>query len=109
MHRRLRNELSNAPPASDSRRTMMTGRGPRRDGRPHFTSSRCRSCSAPMRTTGTSCGGGVCGFLQPDPGCRLHTVGYKPWVCSAVPRDQEEVEDMLADDQMPCHREWKWG
>jgi hypothetical protein len=26
-----------------------------------------------------------------------------------VPRDREEVEDMLADDQMPCHAEWKWA
>lgn len=50
-----------------------------------------------------------CVFLQPTRGCRLHVIGYKPSVCIAVPRDAEEVADMLEDDQMPCHLEWKWG
>jgi hypothetical protein len=49
-----------------------------------------------------------CVFLNPTRGCRLHAIGYKPRVCIAVPRDPEEVADMLEDDQMPCHLEWKW-
>ena len=57
----------------------------------------------------TALSGRGCVFLEPTRGCRLHVNGYKPSVCVAVPRDQEEVEDMLADDQMPCHLEWKWG
>jgi hypothetical protein len=57
----------------------------------------------------TAIGARGCVFLQPTRGCRLHAIGYKPSVCIAVPRDAEEVADMLSDDQMPCHREWKWG
>ena len=50
-----------------------------------------------------------CVFLQPTRGCRLHAIGYKPRVCVAVPRDPEEVADMLEDDMFPCHSHWKWG
>jgi len=57
----------------------------------------------------TAIGSRGCVFLQPTRGCRLHAIGYKPSVCVAVPRDAEEGADMLEDDQMPCHLEWKWG
>jgi hypothetical protein len=57
----------------------------------------------------TALGARGCVFLEPARGCRLHTIGYKPSVCSEVPRDAEEVAELDGYQMLPCHREWKWG
>jgi hypothetical protein len=57
----------------------------------------------------TALGSRGCVFLQPGRGCRLHSIGYKPSVCGEVPRDAEEVAELVGYDMLPCHREWKWG
>ncbi|HEX9295650.1 MAG TPA: YkgJ family cysteine cluster protein [Polyangiaceae bacterium] len=57
----------------------------------------------------TAIGPRGCVFLQPERGCRLHTIGYKPSVCVQVPRDAEEVAELLDYGMLPCHDHWKWG
>jgi Fe-S-cluster containining protein len=57
----------------------------------------------------TALGPRGCIFLRPDRGCRLHDIGYKPSVCSEVPRDPEEVGELVSYEMLPCHGEWKWG
>ena len=55
----------------------------------------------------TSLGPRGCTFLETARGCRLHTSGLKPAVCSAVPRDAREADEMSADDMLPCRSEWR--
>jgi Fe-S-cluster containining protein len=57
----------------------------------------------------TALGPRGCVFLLPTRGCRLHGIGYKPSVCSQVPRDMEEVEELFGYEMLPCHGEWQWG
>jgi hypothetical protein len=57
----------------------------------------------------TALGQRGCVFLQPQRGCRLHDSGYKPSVCGEVPRDAEEVAELLGYEMLPCHREWSFG
>jgi hypothetical protein len=57
----------------------------------------------------TAIGARGCVFLEPERGCRLHAIGYKPSVCSDVPRDAEEVAELAGYQMLPCQREWKWG
>jgi hypothetical protein len=57
----------------------------------------------------TAIGARGCVFLEPKRGCRLHAIGYKPSVCNDVPRDAEEVAELVGYQMLPCHREWKWG
>ncbi|HMI87302.1 MAG TPA: hypothetical protein VK550_24610 [Polyangiaceae bacterium] len=57
----------------------------------------------------TALGPRGCIFLNPSRGCRLHAIGYKPRVCAEVPRDAEEVSEMVGYDMLPCHEEWQWG
>ncbi len=45
-----------------------------------------------------------CTFLGEKRGCVLHDTGLKPEVCSAVPRDAAEVNEMVADGMLPCWR-----
>ena len=55
----------------------------------------------------TSLGPRGCTFLETPRGCRLHSTGLKPAVCSAVPRDAREADEMSADDMLPCRSEWR--
>jgi hypothetical protein len=55
----------------------------------------------------TSLGSRGCTFLESTRGCRLHTTGLKPAVCSAVPRDAREADEMYADHMLPCRSEWR--
>jgi len=57
----------------------------------------------------TAVGPRGCVFLEPTRGCRLHATGYKPSVCTEVPRDAEEVAELVGYEMLPCHQEWKWG
>jgi hypothetical protein len=57
----------------------------------------------------TALGPRGCIFLQAARGCRLHGIGYKPSVCSEVPRDREEVDELVGYEMLPCHAEWQWG
>lgn len=57
----------------------------------------------------TALGPRGCVFLEPTRGCRLHGIGYKPRVCSEVPRDAEEVGELFGYGMLPCHGEWQWG
>ena len=57
----------------------------------------------------TALGPRGCVFLAPIRGCRLHAIGYKPRVCAEVPRDAEEVDELIGFEMLPCHREWKWS
>jgi hypothetical protein len=57
----------------------------------------------------TALGPRGCIFLGPTRGCRLHAIGYKPRVCAEVPRDAEEVEELVGYEMLPCHQEWSWG
>jgi Fe-S-cluster containining protein len=57
----------------------------------------------------TALGPRGCIFLGPTRGCRLHPIGYKPRVCAEVPRDAEEVEELVGYEMLPCHQEWAWG
>ena len=36
-------------------------------------------------------------------------IGFKPEVCSEVPRDAEEVGELREYGMLPCHAHWKWG
>jgi len=56
----------------------------------------------------TALGRRGCVFLQQDRGCRLHGTGYKPSVCGEVPRDAEEVAELLGYEMLPCHGEWSF-
>ena len=56
----------------------------------------------------TALGPRGCVFLQPTRGCRLHSIGFKPEVCSEVPRDSEEVDELREYGMLPCHAHWKW-
>ena len=57
----------------------------------------------------TAIGERGCVFLDPVRGCRLHAIGYKPEVCAEVPRDAEEVAELVGYGMLPCHQHWKWG
>lgn len=57
----------------------------------------------------TALGARWCVFLDARRGCRLHGTGYKPRVCSEVPRDREEVAELFDYGMLPCHGEWQWG
>ncbi len=51
-----------------------------------------------------------CVFLLDERGCRLHSSGHKPSVCSAWPRTFQEAKGAADDDYLPCfslryHRE----
>jgi hypothetical protein len=56
----------------------------------------------------TAIGPRGCIFLAPSRGCRLHAIGYKPEVCGLVPRDEEEVGELVSHGMLPCHHAWKW-
>jgi hypothetical protein len=56
----------------------------------------------------TALGPRGCVFLLPTRGCRLHDTGYKPEVCTEVPRDAEEVAELAGYGMLPCHEQWKW-
>jgi hypothetical protein len=56
----------------------------------------------------TALGARGCVFLNPQRGCRLHTLGYKPEVCQLTPRDPEEVEEMAEDTILPCRASWRF-
>jgi Fe-S-cluster containining protein len=57
----------------------------------------------------TALGPRGCVFLQPERGCRLHAIGYKPRVCGEVPRDAEEVEELVGYAMLPCHAAWSFA
>ncbi len=57
----------------------------------------------------TAVGARGCVFLESTRGCRLHSIGYKPGVCSEVPRDPEEVAELREYGMLPCHAQWRWG
>ena len=57
----------------------------------------------------TALGPRGCVFLHPNRGCRLHGTGYKPSVCSEVPRDAEEIAELVGYEMLPCHEHWKFG
>jgi Fe-S-cluster containining protein len=54
----------------------------------------------------TALGARGCVFLRDDRGCRLHATGHKPSVCSEVPRDAEEVRELVGYEMLPCHAAW---
>lgn len=47
-----------------------------------------------------------CIFLLPTRGCRLHSTGLKPEVCSLVPRNHAEADEMQSDGMLPCRQSW---
>jgi Fe-S-cluster containining protein len=57
----------------------------------------------------TALGARGCVFLREDRGCRLHATGHKPSVCSEVPRDAEEVRELLGYAMLPCHAAWAFA
>lgn len=57
----------------------------------------------------TALGPRGCVFLVEPRGCRLHTTGAKPSVCTEVPRDGDEVEEMAAEAMMPCAASWRFA
>lgn len=56
----------------------------------------------------TALGPRGCTFLKEDRGCRLHTTGMKPEVCTAVPRNTAEADEMASYDMLPCRSEWQF-